>query len=325
VTTSNGTASAPGDYTALSTTVTIPAGDTTKTVDVGVKGDTLDEPDETFQLTLSAPVNATLGDGSATGTILDDDDPPALSVSDVTVTEGNSGTVGATFTVSLAAASGKTVTVGFATSNGSATSPADYASASGSLTFAPGETTKTVTVTVNGDTTDEPDETFVLTLSSPVNATLGDGSGTGTITDDDLPQQPPAGGVIGKPSVPQTADIDTICGVGKKKHGKVKEKAGKLEGNVTFAVAGKATWDLFAQIPGKKRGSTTSFRLGKLTKKVSGGKVEFRIVINRGRCKKLRRAVARYGAAKVSLLLTITLQPTRGAKETQRTRIALKN
>ena len=89
--TSNGSAGAPGDYAAASTTVTIPAGETSKTVDVGVKGDALDEPDETFNVTLSSPVNATLGDASATGTIVDDDAPPAVSVSDVTVTEGNSG------------------------------------------------------------------------------------------------------------------------------------------------------------------------------------------------------------------------------------------
>ena len=213
---------------------------------------------------------------------------PRLSVSDVTVTEGNSGTVAATFTVSLTSASGKTVSVNFATSNGTATSPGDYTGASGTLTFSPGDTTKTVAITVNGDTIDEPDETFTLTLSSPVSVTLGDATGTGTITDDDLPSQPPTGGgPIGQPDVPSPVKVDSICGVTKKKHGKVKVNAGRLDGSVDFTTAGKATWDLFAEIPGKKGRGTTSFRLGKLAKKVRAGEVEFRITINRGRCKQL--------------------------------------
>ena len=324
VTTSEGTASAPGDFGSLSTTVTIPAGEISKTVDVAVKGDTLDEPDETFQLALSAPVRATLGDASGTGTITDDDGPPALAISDVTVLEGNAGSVAATFAVSLSAASGKAVTVDFVTSNASAAAPADYSSASGSLTFAPGELAKSVAVNVNGDTTDEPNETFVVTLSNPANATLADAAGTGTITDDDPAQQPPTGGgPIGKPDVPTEVDVDAICPVSKKKRGKTLQKSGKLDGTVTFALAGRATWDLFAEQPGKKRGSTSRFRLGKLTKKVSAGAAQFKIVINRGRCKRLNRAVARYGAERVTLLMTITLAPRTGASTTQRTRIRL--
>src|SRR5262249_14659846 len=99
------------------------------------------------------------------GTILDDDAPPALSIGDVAVTEGDSGTTDATFTVSLSAASGKTVTVDYATADGSAAAGDDYTAASGTLTFAPGETSKTVTVSVIGDRIDEDDETFVVNLS----------------------------------------------------------------------------------------------------------------------------------------------------------------
>ena len=74
----------------------------------------------------------------------------------------------------------------------------------------------------------------------------------------------------------------------------------------------RVTRELFAEIPGKKGRGTTSFRLGKLAKKVRAGEVEFRITINRGRCTKLRRAVAKYGAGRVKLRLTITLDPASG-------------
>ena len=89
------------------------------------------------------------------------------------------------FTVTLSTPSGQTVTVNFSTSDGTAHAGSDYVSSSGTVTFAPGETSKSITVAVNGDLTDEPDETFDVTLSNPTNATLADGSGAGMITDDD--------------------------------------------------------------------------------------------------------------------------------------------
>jgi hypothetical protein len=113
---------------------------------------------------------------------------PKLSVNDVTVKEGNTGlspATPATFTVSMDKPSPFPVTVKYATANGSATAPADYQAAAGTLTFAPGETTKPVTVNVVGDTIDEPNETFHLALSSPVAATILDGDGLGKILDDD--------------------------------------------------------------------------------------------------------------------------------------------
>jgi hypothetical protein len=111
---------------------------------------------------------------------------PSLTINDAIVTEGNSGTVNATFTVTLSAASGLPVTVGYATANGTATAGADYnALTPGTLTFAPGETAKTLIVQVRGDTVDEDAETFVVNLSSPTNATLARAQGTGTITDND--------------------------------------------------------------------------------------------------------------------------------------------
>jgi large repetitive protein len=186
--TADGTAQAPGDYGARTGTVTFAAGETSKTVNVPVRGDLLDESNETYFLNLSNPANATILDGQGIGTIVDNDPLPALSVNDVTVTEGNSGTVAATFTVTLTPLSGRSVTVDYATANGTAQAPGDYQAATGTLTFTAGQTTKQVTVLVNGDTLDENNETFFLNLSNPGNATITDGSGLGTITDDDDPQ-----------------------------------------------------------------------------------------------------------------------------------------
>jgi len=108
-----------------------------------------------------------------------------LSINDVTVTEGDSGTVNAVFVVTLSAASAQIVTVNYATTNGTATSPADYIATTGVLTFTPGITTQSITVTINGDILDENDETFTVMLTNPVNAALLDDTGIGVITDDD--------------------------------------------------------------------------------------------------------------------------------------------
>ena len=115
---------------------------------------------------------------------------PRLTIGDVSVLEGNTGTRAATFTVTLSAASSQPVTVAYATSNGTAPyyyalAGSDYQAASGTLTFAPGETSKTIAVPVIGDRLAETNETFVINLSAPVNATIADGQGVGTILDDE--------------------------------------------------------------------------------------------------------------------------------------------
>src|SRR5207249_9063515 len=177
------------DYTLAAGTLTFAPGVTTQNISLTVVNDTADEIDETVPVTLSNATNATLGAISThTYTILDDDPLPSLAINNVIVIEGNSGTTNANFTVTLSPASGKTVTVNYATADGTATAPADYAALpTTTLTFNPGETTKTITVVVNGDLVDELDETFTINLSNPTNATLSTGTGTGTITDDDLP------------------------------------------------------------------------------------------------------------------------------------------
>jgi hypothetical protein len=185
--TADGTATAPADYTATSGTLTFAPGETSKTATVGVNGDAVCELDETFSVNLSNATGATIADGQGQGTIVNDDPcVPSLSVNDVTVAEGNSGVTNATFTVSLSQTTVNTVTVDFTTADGTATAPADYAATSGALTFAPGETSKTATVGVNGDTLVEADETFFVNLSNAVGATIADGQGQGTIVNDDV-------------------------------------------------------------------------------------------------------------------------------------------
>ncbi len=110
---------------------------------------------------------------------------PSVSIDDVSAVEGNSGTTVMSFPVTLSAASTKSVSVNYATSNGTATAPADYAAASGTIRFAPGETSKPIQVAVVGDTSYEPSETFTVALSNPVNATIAVASATGTLENDD--------------------------------------------------------------------------------------------------------------------------------------------
>jgi hypothetical protein len=184
--TADASAVAPGDYASTSGVVTIPAGSTSRTITVPVRGDRLDEFDETFTLNLSSPTGATVSDGRGVGTIVDDDAAPSLTVGDVRVREGNAGTSTATFVVSLSAISAKTVTVRYATANGSAVAGSDYTPAAGTLTLPAGTRTTTVGVSVIGDTAAEFGETFQLKLSRASNASIGDGTGVATIVDDDV-------------------------------------------------------------------------------------------------------------------------------------------
>jgi hypothetical protein len=110
---------------------------------------------------------------------------PSVTIEDAIVNEGNAGTSSLTFPVRLSSASKQAVSVGYATSDGTAKAPTDYGQATGTLTFAPGETSKSVSVSVVGDLAIEQDETLAVTLSAPVNATIARGSATGTIKNDD--------------------------------------------------------------------------------------------------------------------------------------------
>jgi hypothetical protein len=116
---------------------------------------------------------------------------PSISISDVTITEGNAGTVNATFEVKLSEPSSESVTVTFSTANRTATAGVDYVDASGTLTFNPGETTKTITVAVNANDVLELDKRFVVNITSATNAIIADGQAVGTIINDDgaLPER----------------------------------------------------------------------------------------------------------------------------------------
>ena len=179
------------DFTANSGTLTFAAGETSKTITVNVTGDTIVESNETFFVNLSGQSgNATIADSQGQGTIVNDDassGQSSISIADVSHAEGNSGTTAFTFNVTLDKVQATPVTVNFATADGTATTAdSDYVANSGTLTFAAGTTSQTITVNVNGDTKVEGDETFFVNLSSPSsNAVIGDAQGQGTITNDD--------------------------------------------------------------------------------------------------------------------------------------------
>lgn len=186
--TGDGSATAWSDYLPQSGTVTFAAGETTRLVRILVAGDSTPEADETLRLTLSSATGAAIGDGVALGTIRNDDVPPAgpiLSVGNARVTEGDAGSTGLVFTVSLSSAAATPVTVGYSTADATARAGADYTPRSGTLTFAPGETSKVVTVAVRGDAGFEADEWVALTLSSTSGAAIGTGTGFGLIQNDD--------------------------------------------------------------------------------------------------------------------------------------------
>jgi hypothetical protein len=183
--TANGTAAQPSDYASASGTLTFAAGETSKTITVTVNGDTVFEANETFNVNLSTPSQATIADNQAVGTITNDDAEPTLTIGDVSAAEGNAGTTPFTFTVTKTGATELPSTVAYTTANGSATQPGDYAVKTGTLSFAAGETTKTVTVLVNGDGVYEANETFEVNLSGPTNATIADNQALGTIENDD--------------------------------------------------------------------------------------------------------------------------------------------
>ncbi len=185
--TRNGSAKAGADFTATVGTVTFAAGETVKQVRIALTDDTTIEANETFRLQLAAAKGGTLGDSEGIARV-SDDDAPRISVSDASVLEGVSGRVSLVYTVSLSHAANATVSVGFATANGTASALDDYIARSGTLTFAVGETQKTVTVSVRGDKAVEADETVHLLLTAPVRGVIEDGTGVGTIRNDDLPK-----------------------------------------------------------------------------------------------------------------------------------------
>ena len=202
----SGSAMNVSDYFSSAEQIVIPAGSLTGSVTLTALQDTLDETDEIIVIDINSVTNATESGTQQVTASIADDDPiglSTLSISDVTVVEGNAGTTNAVFTVTLARADNLTVTVVAISFNGTATDASDYYSILPTLVrFDPGETIQTVTVAVIGDTVDEFNETFFVTLNAPSNATIADNLGQATIIDDDqalggTPIDPP----VGPPSV----------------------------------------------------------------------------------------------------------------------------
>ena len=182
--TSNGTATAGSDYVATSGASNFAPGEVEKPVVVLVNGDTVDEIQETLFLDISNVQNATVGSSRGTG-FINDDDGPTISINDVTVTEGNAGTKAASFTLSLSGPSVESIAIRAVTAPGTATASTDYNSINLVITFQPGTVTRTFDVSIIGDTNLESNETFSIELSDAFGTTIADGTGAGTILDDD--------------------------------------------------------------------------------------------------------------------------------------------
>ena len=211
------TATAGIDYTTTSGTATLTNGGCRcATITVSIKGDVTTEGTEAFRIDLSSPVNGTIADDQATGTIYDNEGPPALIVLD---TSANEAAGALSFTVGLTNPSASTVTVDYATAAATAVDGLDYSSTSGTLTFAPGETSKSVSVTVNDDLLAEEDETLLLNLSNSSNAVIVDAAGVGSIVNDDadpiaeITDVSVAEGDIGTATATFTVSLGTLSGL----------------------------------------------------------------------------------------------------------------
>ncbi|HEY1173418.1 MAG TPA: Calx-beta domain-containing protein [Verrucomicrobiae bacterium] len=281
--TANGTATtADSDYAATSGVLTFTPGEVQASVTVLVNGDLAEEANETFTLSLSGAVNATAGDMSATGTILNDDGPH-LSIASVSVREGAAATTtNAVFTVTLIKPDADTVSVEYEVIAGTATAGADYVTTSGSLSFPSGITSREITVVVNGDDGGENNETFTVRLKNVVNGTIANSDATGTIIDDDTIANLTAGlhlpstniyvahpftvtltvtnlGTFGATNVvlehPLPAGFQLLSSTFAAGAGTVSQTGGTVRGVVPFLLVGQSA-QLSLQVVGNTAGST---------------------------------------------------------------------
>jgi len=183
--TASGTATSGSDFTAKTGTVSFAAGVTSQTITVSTIDDATVESAETMTVTLSSPSSgATISTATGTGTINDNDVAPAqLAIGNASATEG--GTL--SFTVTRGGNTGTAVSASYATASGTATSGSDFTAKTGTVSFAAGVTSQTITVSTIDDTTVEATEAMTVTLSSPSSgATISTATGTGTIYDNDI-------------------------------------------------------------------------------------------------------------------------------------------
>ncbi|MCL1468667.1 Calx-beta domain-containing protein, partial [Argonema galeatum] len=185
----NGTATGGSDFNSATQTISFGVNETSKTVTVPIIEDSVVEGNENLTLTLANPsANTNIGtQKTATLEIIDNDNLPTVSIGDITIAESNSGTTPANFTLTLSAPSNQSVTVLYATADGTATTADnDYSQIfSGSIAFNPGEISKTISVAVQGDINVENNENFFVNLIGVTNATIADNQGVGTIINDD--------------------------------------------------------------------------------------------------------------------------------------------
>lgn len=186
--TANGAALSGSDYYAASGGVTFGPSETSKTIGISTINDAYDESSQAFYLNLSNPTEgATISDSQGVGTINDNDPGPSFSINNKSVFEGGS----PTFTVTKSGQTERTHNVNYATANNTASSN-DYVGKSGTLSFAPGTTTRSITINTVQDSAVEPTETFFINLSNATNtATISDSQGVGSIVNDDAPNNPP--------------------------------------------------------------------------------------------------------------------------------------
>jgi hypothetical protein len=247
------TAAAGADYAATQGTLTfLPGAVTSQAISVPIIGDSAYEGVERFFLRLqNASPGALIADSQGVGTINDDD--IALSISNWSTREGtpNRGKKSSevqftpfTFTVSLSGPSVTPVAVRYDTQNGTALAATDFSASGGTVTFAPGETAKTVTVNVIADATAEPDEGFKVVLSTPVGADLADAIGDGTIVDDDSKGKPAKSSTVKPASSPKLTspkrpvrDVFTWQGTANQAHMHGDEEGRHQESDLIWTVA----------------------------------------------------------------------------------------
>ncbi len=265
VSTSDVTATAGTDYTSTSSTLTFAPGETSKGFVVPVAGDLVFEGDETFGVILASQVNADLADAAGVGTVTDDDLTPALSIDDVSVTEGSSGSTTAIFTVSLSHPSAFISSADWSTVDGSATAGADYVSGTDAVSFAVGQTSRTFAVTVQGDSVDEADETFSVVLANPAGSLIADDTGVGSIEDDDKTLTGLTAKVKKKAHSVKVSGVIESAGAGMKVSVTVQKKKGakfvKLS-STSVNVAGLADRDLDGLTDGSYKASFKRPRRG---------------------------------------------------------------
>ena len=184
-TVASGTAVVGTDLENVAGRLDIPAGQTSGTIMVPITNDILDEFDETFTVNLASPSGAAIARGTATGTIVDNDAQPTISITDFAATEGGGGSQYFTFNAVLSAPSGKPVSFRAASASGTAVATSDFNPIDAAQTIPPGNTSVSTGVYVFADSTFEMDEEFYVNLSAPVNVTIADGQGKGTILNDD--------------------------------------------------------------------------------------------------------------------------------------------